>query len=378
MRLTKARQARYRQQIADLERAAASYMEAYIDAFRESRPDASVAEIRDATILAIDDALNAFGEQASQVAAELFDEVCAKEGIDAEFEAVDAIDPEMVDQGVRYRARELVSGNDGKFKRDIADLTRFYVKRSAFESLAKSCDRNGIRYARVPSGTETCAFCFMLSSRGFVYHSELTAKGRNLHGMHKHCDCIIVPGIPGETVIEGYDPDAMYDRWRQCAETVGVDAKDASSYRYRQKIMDEMAKRDWRWLNSGKSAPVAYLKPKSELTGYERHGVDALARQGIAVIVNHEDPTAKANIDLTIGRNLVEMKNVTNESSVSNQVKRARTKWMKLGLDKAVRCVFTTQDSQVSFESLVDALRVRMRPGEEFIVIGQDGNLLRI
>ena len=68
--------------------------------------------------------------------------------------------------------------------------------------------------------------------------------------MHNHCDCIIVPGIPNETVIDGYDPDLMYDRWKRCAETVGVDPKKANSFKYRSKVMDEVSKRDFRWLNS--------------------------------------------------------------------------------------------------------------------------------
>lgn len=31
------------------------------------------------------------------------------------------------------------------------------------------------KWARVPSGTETCQFCLMLASRGFAYTSEKSA-----------------------------------------------------------------------------------------------------------------------------------------------------------------------------------------------------------
>lgn len=250
MRVTRYRMAKYRSEVEQLEDAAAGYVTDYVRAFRATNPDASVAEIREATIEAIGDSLNAFGHQAGELAGELFDEVCASEGIKAQFVTEDVIDPKMIDEGVRYRARELVSGNDPKFAKDVTDLTRFYVKRSAFENMTRNCDRNKVRYARVPSGRETCAFCFMLSSRGFAYHSELTAKGRGLHGMHNHCDCIVVPGIDGKTRIEGYDPDAMYRRWKDCAKAVGEDA-DTFSYANRQKIMDEVSRRDWKWLYSG-------------------------------------------------------------------------------------------------------------------------------
>lgn len=251
MRITKRAQEVYRAELDRLEKNAAAYVESCFNALRTAAPDASIAELREAIKEAISDALNAFGDQAGTLACELFDEITIREGIRADSQLyTDTIDPEMIDKKVRYFARDLQSDNGPSFVNKITDLTRFYIKRSAYENMIRNCDKNNIRYARVPSGRETCAFCFMLSSRGFVYHSELTAKGRGLHGMHNHCDCIIIPGVEGTTAIDGYDPDLMYERWKQCAETVGVDPKKANSFRYRQKVMDEVAKRDFKWLNS--------------------------------------------------------------------------------------------------------------------------------
>lgn len=62
------------------------------------------------------------------------------------------------------------------------------------------------RYARVPQGKVTCAFCLMLASRGFAYHSEESAG--LFHTYHRHCDCQIVP-CWGEQHLQGYDPEEM-------------------------------------------------------------------------------------------------------------------------------------------------------------------------
>ena len=62
-----------------------------------------------------------------------------------------------------------------------------------------------MRFARVPSGDESCSYCLMLASRGFAYTSENSA-GR---ASHTGCDCLVMPGF-AETVVEDYDPDDCY------------------------------------------------------------------------------------------------------------------------------------------------------------------------
>lgn len=63
--------------------------------------------------------------------------------------------------------------------------------------------RNGLRYARVSSG-KSCAFCLMLASRGFVYHSR-TSAGEGGRHYHVHCHCRIVAGEK-DAHVEGYKP----------------------------------------------------------------------------------------------------------------------------------------------------------------------------
>lgn len=65
------------------------------------------------------------------------------------------------------------------------------------------------RYARVPSGAETCAWCWSLAGHGFYYMSKETAS----HS-HPNCDCVIVCSWDEDTV-EGYDPEWYADKFRE-------------------------------------------------------------------------------------------------------------------------------------------------------------------
>ncbi|WP_251178091.1 hypothetical protein [Adlercreutzia agrestimuris] len=69
---------------------------------------------------------------------------------------------------------------------------------------------------RVPTGNDTCEFCIMLASRGFAFLSKQSAGSTNHY--HPNCDCRIVPGFEGETQVEGYDPDALYQKYLENKE----------------------------------------------------------------------------------------------------------------------------------------------------------------
>lgn len=75
------------------------------------------------------------------------------------------------------------------------------------------------RYARVPAGSENCAFCEFLASRGFVYRSGESAGVSRKY--HPHCDCQIVPAWGKKTPkIAGYDPDALYAQYEVARDAV--------------------------------------------------------------------------------------------------------------------------------------------------------------
>lgn len=311
MLITQARLDAYRADLDDLGDAACSFVEELIRATMANNPGMSVAELRGEAIGAIDSSLYAFGDQAAELALDLFEEIAADGyGLDVDTAIEDAIDPDMVEGAVRYSARSLVEGDTEAFVRGAADLSRYYVKRSAMENMVRNCERNDLRYARVPSGRETCPFCFMLSSRGFVYRSEQTAG--HAHAYHEHCDCVVVPGfkgLPASEQIEGYDPDGMYERWSECRKTAGSDSDfraewermtkaeraeykgNSDSERYRRfanaRVMREIETRDWRWLYTGDIPAITYendaVKRKVEIENpHEKRTAKRLRKHGIA------------------------------------------------------------------------------------------------
>lgn len=136
--------------------------------------------------------------------------------------------PEATEKAVRGIVQEGVNGNiDGMIKQ-LAARVDYEVKKAAGETVMQNArrDKRKPRFARVPSGSETCMFCIMLASRGPVYWSNETAG--ELNHYHANCDCRVVPVWGSQAVttenggvvqrggasIEGYDPDYYYDLWK--------------------------------------------------------------------------------------------------------------------------------------------------------------------
>ncbi len=164
------------------------------------------------------------------------------------------------------------------------------------------------RYARVPSGAETCRFCIMLASRGAVYLSKENAGAVGHY--HANCDCKVVPDW-GDG-IEGYDPEGLYERWSACERTVGgteaayaewreMDEAARSKYKgdddgerfgrfARARILREVEARDPRWLHEGKAPDIDYsdvprdefghVKNKSDGFNSEEYDSDNIGKKG--------------------------------------------------------------------------------------------------
>ena len=125
------------------------------------------------------------------------------------------------------------------------------MKRSAGESMFANGrrDKRRPKFARVPTGDETCDFCLMLASRGFVYSSEATAGAIKLDHYHSGCSCrVICQWDDGD--VEGYDTDAIYDRWQDA-----INALAAERAEKRGTTVEEERDKIFRgYANSAKSA----------------------------------------------------------------------------------------------------------------------------
>lgn len=137
----------------------------------------------------------------------------------------------------------------GKTAQSIIDqLTArldYEVKRAAGDCVFYngSKDPASPHYARIPAGSETCQFCLMLASRGFVYSSAKSAG--ELDHYHANCDCRVTPGWGSNPQVEGYDPEAIYDKWQEeMTATAEARAKknDTTVEEERKKIYAQLKK----------------------------------------------------------------------------------------------------------------------------------------
>lgn len=198
------------------------------------------------------DALEEYGAEAAAAAQSLFEDILALEGLYVEAVPPDrVVSPEEVERIARYQAGKLVfddfdgfveqvAGSAAHMTRQVANRTMWAqggYYRNQLLGVTVQGKRNRyvyaqrpsnayyeVRYARVPQGEETCDFCLMLASRGFVY---LTYESADAH-VHRNCDCIAVAGVghhdPSvvnsdgsdwvqDTQLEGYDMESLRQLW---------------------------------------------------------------------------------------------------------------------------------------------------------------------
>lgn len=169
-----------------------------------------------------------YGDAAAVAAADWYDELREAAGAPGRFRAVmaDPAPPEQAAAVARWAADPLFAAEPDQDAalRHLAGGVQRLVLQPARETIANSVDRDpaDARWARVPSGATTCAFCRLLASRGAVYHSEETAGGL-ANSYHSKCDCVPTPIWPGES--EPYDVDALLEEYTAARAQAGGDLK---------------------------------------------------------------------------------------------------------------------------------------------------------
>lgn len=181
-------------------------------------PGASVSDIRDYTIEILSQVFYLYGNTGAAVAAVFYDDAAAALGLDLDpAEIFNDVNADQIERIARYQAGKLVEGDFEGYVFAVSSSASDHVLRAVNSTVVRNTGRprdkrSGARFARIPSGRETCTFCTMLASRGFVYHTRENAK---LNGhQHRNCDCRVVMGSI-DTEVEGYDTDALYDKWRE-------------------------------------------------------------------------------------------------------------------------------------------------------------------
>lgn len=208
--------AAYNRAVAKIGDRAASDVEAAVLAWCRAHEGATVAEKREAAKLIMEGFVQGYDDVAAEFAAQWYDDLAERNGARLQ-QAVTmtTYKPKSVDEVARYQAKKLVKGGDAAFARACGEYARNDALRSLNETIISNVGRDkdrGVRFARVPTGFETCTFCIMLASRGAVYHTRKSA-GEFKH-FHRHCDCKVVPGFeddPDAELVEGVNQEELRD-----------------------------------------------------------------------------------------------------------------------------------------------------------------------
>lgn len=149
------------------------------------------------------------------------------------------ISQEQAESTVRYAADHLFNGDPEDTLKLLNGNLQRYVENSARETihLNAGIDRTRPRWARVPAGGKTCAWCLMLSSRGWVYGTETSAGGKG-NAFHNDDRCLIVPSWEKRPQLDGYDPDAMYKKYTAARLEVIADGMEPTDERVAQRLRD--------------------------------------------------------------------------------------------------------------------------------------------
>lgn len=244
----------------------------------------------------------------------------------------------------KLRAKKLAKGGDAAFAKACGEYARNDAFRSLNETIIASVGRDrdkGARFARVPTGFETCTFCLMLASRGAVYHTRRSA-GEFKH-FHRGCDCKVVPSFerdPDAELVEGVRPKGLRERMALMEKQTGVSFADKKASR---KLSEFVALHDRDWLLTGKAPEVGYAdeatkakKLKDKDHPAEARVTNRLCVHGFrAVFVDDEVPVLKEEAgrlrivglpDLDTGLEIKNVQSAKSESTISKHIGKAKRK----------------------------------------------------
>lgn len=207
---------RFRVANSELSRRVQSELEAFFGSLNLSRPEA----VRDALLEFVPLLTDQYGSVAAALAADWYDELRGASGASGRFRATTApsVPAGAAEAKVRYLAGGLWSPDPATILGGLLVAADKYVKQPARDTVAANAKREGVRWARVPTGRKTCSWCLILASRDAVYASKKAAKfdsgGEKYHG---HCDCEPVRIASAKDYPTHYLPDDYHNMYEAAA-----------------------------------------------------------------------------------------------------------------------------------------------------------------
>ena len=164
--------------------------------------------VKDAMQTVMPALIDKYGSTASVIAGDWYENLRVDMGVPGNFMAVlaDTADAEAIQVSTDWAMGAMYDGNPDIARKNLVSVVTRYSLGQAQDTIINSslADPQHPRFARVPQGRDTCQFCMMLASRGFVYASGGTA-GQMKH-FHDSCDCKVVPDWSKSPSLKGYDP----------------------------------------------------------------------------------------------------------------------------------------------------------------------------
>lgn len=338
--------------------AARAYVKAFLEQANALDPSMSAEALAEYAYDAMVQAVQQYGGVAVEVAAQQYDLTAAQLGLGVPAATRSEPSTDGLD------ASDLMvtaKGDVGAFARRCAARASARVRKAAASTTVSNAMRDqarGMSYARVPTGRETCGFCLMLASRGFVYRSK-EAAGQDVK-FHDNCDCRIELGIDGVTQIEGYNVgayrQAYYDARDACGIGTGDGERDNKAERDAVCREIELRAREWCW--DGTAPAVDWARPRADCAEPVTTAAEKLAEHGFAVKTSQG---GRMYADLRMnGR----MWAVTGVDGFAD----ARRQWD--GRDASPR--FVVLADNVGFDAAVEAVSAALRDGEQALVVSTE------
>lgn len=366
MQISASRLAEYTAALNAQQQTAFNFMQTALRSFYQLNGGAIDAEtMREFAMQTLTTCVQTFGDRAATIACSAYDVTMEELGIDVQPSTVyNPVSIDSTGRQVDYLMRQLTPDVFDSFAQKLAARAYENVGRAANKTTIHNAERDyskGVRYARVPTGKETCGFCLMLASRGFDYKSRKSAgdMGFGFNRFHDRCDCRVVAG-DDFTTVEGYDPDWLYDVYLDARSTI-----DPASIRremaglpaqiVNKKITDEICKEinrrslDWSW-NGGKVESG---------TGEYKRFTAALAEHGYATSITDREGAPLRMSGLTWG-----MADATG-GDVSSSISTMRQERKDGGADTAGHYVLLVD----GINGAVQSVRNSLQDGETAILI---------
>ena len=379
----------YNEAVSALTDSAAKEAERQIGTWITINPDASVADIREFAKETLEGLCQVYGEAAASLAAEWYDIQASTEHVKLP-EAITEVtySSAQIYKVVHYQVGKLVKGDTQGFISACGEYLENNVKESLNNTIIANAKRDkskGVRFARVTTGAETCSFCYMLASRGAVYHSRQTAGEFNHY--HRRCDCKVVPGFEDDqdaAIVEGYDPRGMRDRMAMIEQQTGLKfGKDSDM----SALSNEMKLRNAQWLMNGTTQEPGYENEESRALKYqtkqstmqhekELKTAERIAGYGFDVTFIVDEVTIDGKRiglpDLKSNLEIKTLEDATSYNTINGYLKSASKK-------KAQAIIFDNYENSLEDDDLVEMInRSQSFSKGSVYIYTQEGNVLKI